>query len=518
MGGPPRWLDMGSDSEQRLTESSNSRVTASLVPHQPTTKSSSPRTSSAAEPAEAGVPPLHRASSSSSTAVSPNSWWPWWSGFLGGSSEDLTTKQPKMTLPLDLSLTSSDLSSVATSDGMSSSRSHGRSDGGSGHDDLTPPAAPKAPQAVDTSTASSLKALRESCAWGNDDATRLPKPHQKRVPSLLVEHDGAMQELKEAAAHDPLFNPSHPYFDELGRLRFLISAKYDPQKAAVNLRSALALRQQFQLDAVREMVLRGVPSREWFTSEGWRTMEMHTTLSETIIQPQGDGPVLSLTKLSQIDQHEVAKDVSAEDFRHFARARNEAIYAILDAVTRRTGYITHMVRIMLVADFRVSMMSLELTKMSAVLAEQTQCLFPQVRAPMHVHPCTCTHARVPMHVSLCPFSQLLGGLVVTGLSTPLKFCYDHVIRHLLSTKLQEKVMLVDVNKVSGSPYVSLKTHLTSRCCPRHCQRCYRCAHAYPRMHRNPYTYGIRVCICVCISVCICVCICVHTHTHAPTSV
>ena len=57
---------------------------------------------------------------------------------------------------------------------------------------------------------------------------------------------------------------------------------------------------------------------------------------------------------------------------------------------------------------------------------------------------------------------------MTGLSTPLKFCYDHVIRHLLSTKLQEKVMLVDVNKVSGSPYVSFKTHLTSRLLSRCC--------------------------------------------------
>jgi len=264
----------------------------------------------------------------------------------------------------------------------------------------------------------------KSARLSNDKSARLSNEQRpvRRGPNLVVAellktHAAALAELLAAVQDDPLFNNHHPYFDELGRLRFLLSAKLDPKKAAANLRSALALRQQFGLDEVRERI-RGAPSRTWSTDAAWAAMEMHTILSETIIQPDPDGPIISLIKPAQLDQHRVADEITPAAFQAFVRTRNEAMYAVLDETTRRTGRLTRMVRIMNIEGLSIGGVSQKLSKASGNLSEQTQCLYP----------------------------QLLVGMVGINVPRPLKFFYDAVIRRFVPAKVQEKVMIVDVRQ------------------------------------------------------------------------
>ena len=143
-------------------------------------------------------------------------------------------------------------------------------------------------------------------------------PEAQRVADLLAAHAAPIAEMRKLVSHHHLYRP-HADHDELWALRFLLSHKLKPEKAATAAMGALEFREANGLDAIRAIVARQPPS-SWPANNlvvPWTGVAFY--------QPQPDGPAIVTGRLTDIKMKGLMDHVDRDTYREAIFHLNEWI-------------------------------------------------------------------------------------------------------------------------------------------------------------------------------------------------
>ena len=206
------------------------------------------------------------------------------------------------------------------------------------------------------------------------------------VRDLLATHAALIADLRGRLEGHRLYRPSADH-DELWALRFLLSHKLKPAKAAAAIESALEFRDKNGLDAIRQTVAT-TPQTAWPSNNRvvpWTGVSFY--------QPAPDGVVIVTGRLTEINMKGLMEHVDRDTYRDAIFHLNEWIAHHLDVTTRRTGTLTKCFRIFDASNMTVSGFHLGFVRRRSPSHTAPS---PQLPAPI---PCTHPSARFRAHTT-----------------------------------------------------------------------------------------------------------------------
>ena len=178
------------------------------------------------------------------------------------------------------------------------------------------------------------------------------------VVSLLVEHQSYIDQVRDELCLDPLYN-CHKH-DDLWILRFVLSHKKNVSSAVRAAKYTLAFRKEHQLDdhdvRYHNQLQQPTPSANTNTNN---TNDSESSLSSSVqrymkyvrkdairfVIPDHQRSVILFIDISGVNQHELVANVKESDWLPSYLYYNEMAYQWIDYITRRTGRLTKLVRI-----------------------------------------------------------------------------------------------------------------------------------------------------------------------------
>ena len=231
------------------------------------------------------------------------------------------------------------------------------------------------------------------------------------VAQLLEAHAAAVAQLHAALVEDPLFRPKQ--HDGLWLLRFVLSHQANLPKAVAAARFTLRWRAEHRLDQIGELV-RARPLCEW-PSAGkiGRVFPVH------LCQPDPRRGPLVVLRAAEFDPDRLARaGISKRDDFEYALHQTEWLHLAADAVTRKTGVLTKVCRLL---DLR-----------GASGKNMQACFFGPVGAAASSQPIEDA------------YPQLVGALLVFNLPRGgLRWMWDNTVKPLLPERMRVKTFVVD---------------------------------------------------------------------------
>jgi len=220
-------------------------------------------------------------------------------------------------------------------------------------------------------------------------------PHDDRplVKDLLEQHaasiDGVRQQiLSDETVGKPLWNER---YDDIWILRYVLSHKGNVERATKNALKTMKMRDEMKLnneefsDMRRRLKNYGncasdaadVESLPHFDSfNSFLGKDSYIVLS----QPDPDRGVLLYGDMGDVDMEGMMASMSEQQAIEHLVYQNEAVYQILDEVTRRTGKLTKLTRNMDFANFSLFKLNYKFAKQTAAVAKDIEEYHPHVLA------------------------------------------------------------------------------------------------------------------------------------------
>lgn len=210
----------------------------------------------------------------------------------------------------------------------------------------------------------------------------------------MSRHADAIAKMLKAAEDWPGFRAgstgpgSH---DELFALRFLLSHKFNLEKASAAMRTTLAWRLKNRADEIREFVLTSPQS----AFPAHEHVGRHFPTPITI--PDGDWPPFMLVNAAILDPAELMKHVTVEEYTTYSFYMSEKMAAKCDEITRRTRRLIKAVRVVAMGGLRLKHASMGFARAASAAAKDHVdcypqnlghlflCARPSPLAPQHLH-------------------------------------------------------------------------------------------------------------------------------------
>ena len=227
------------------------------------------------------------------------------------------------------------------------------------------------------------------------------------VSELLRTHAAAIEAMRTALAEDPLYEPAR--HDGLWLLRFLLSHNHEPERAAKVARSVLEWRRDRAMDEIATVVTTTAQA-------GWphfKTIQPH--LPQYLYQPDAAGSAFMVMRAADLDFKAMMAAVTIEQYTEFVLHSIEWNFRRMDAVTRRTGKITKIYRLI-----------------DAGGLGRRHAHFAYLRAAGQI--------MKPLENA---FPQLLGALYLFNLPKTGEWLWERVIRPIMPRRIIEKSDVVN---------------------------------------------------------------------------
>ena len=229
-------------------------------------------------------------------------------------------------------------------------------------------------------------------------AVRIPRPvnlnpiapvdeHDVRpaIRDLLEQHAEAISRLRALVSEDALFDPRR--HDSLFLLRFWLSheSKGGVPAAARAARGTLRHRHEHRLDAVDMDIRREWPDRQ-FDWPVYRTFMKGVAVHSLVhCLPHPDRGIVSFVTLAGIDQSLLLRSQTAEESRAGNMRFNEWAFQWCDDITRRTGRLTKITRLVDMRGLRFLAMDRGFIARDGANSKLIEDFYPQLL--MAVYPC-----------------------------------------------------------------------------------------------------------------------------------
>lgn len=256
---------------------------------------------------------------------------------------------------------------------------------------------------------------------GSSGAPGAPAAAQS-VAQLLEAHAAAVAQLHAALVDEPLFRPKQ--HDALWRLRFVLSHQADLPRAAAAARFTLRWRAEHGLEQI------GATVRARLLCEWPSASKIGQVFPVHLCQPDpGRGPLVVL-RAAEFDPERLGRaGISKRDDFEYALHQTEWLHLAADAVTRKTGVLTKVCRLL---DLR-----------GASGKNMQACFFGPVGAAASSQPIEDA------------YPQLVGALLVFNLpGGALRWMWDNTVKPLLPERMRVKTFVVDQDSAADRKLVA----------------------------------------------------------------
>jgi len=215
------------------------------------------------------------------------------------------------------------------------------------------------------------------------------------IADLLATHSEAIKSVQEGIkAHDVgnelYIKGGNPQcYDDIWILRFVLSHRSNVKSATKAAIKTMIFREEKKLNVVGDLrhkiknycgedndafstnVATDLPGRKLYNS---------CCEKEAIINflPDKNRSILSITQLYKINLDKIVTKMSEEEYAEWYLYYKEAIYQVLDEITRRTGKLTKYVKIADMTNMQLLKMNRTFIKMDATISKKNEDFYPQL--------------------------------------------------------------------------------------------------------------------------------------------
>lgn len=200
------------------------------------------------------------------------------------------------------------------------------------------------------------------------------------VSKLLEEYAAELNEMRSILVKEESY--SADYYDELWMLRFLLSHKKlsKASAAAIHTMKFRAERKLNELGDIRYRILdHNDPQSERYLDVHKKFMTFTKGVEAMMYSlPDHDRGLVSIITPSLLDMDEVVRKMTFQEVLEGYLMSNEIQYQILDEITRRTGKLTKVLRIMDLSDFPIGSFNREYMNRDAAANKELEDYYPQL--------------------------------------------------------------------------------------------------------------------------------------------
>lgn len=204
------------------------------------------------------------------------------------------------------------------------------------------------------------------------------------IKDLLMENASDIDNVRAAIqTHPALYEPSR--YDDIWILRFVLSHKNDVDAASRAAIATMEFRKAYNLN---EKDLRGKIRHLDGFSEGLPHLEKLQACSEkyaclTTLPDENRGPIMYVI-LSKLDQNKINETMTQEDIKLSTLYVNEAIYQVLNSITRKTGRLTKVLKVVDMDGMALKKMNRGYLSKDGAASKEIDDYFPQLLGGMLV--------------------------------------------------------------------------------------------------------------------------------------
>eukprot|EP01083_Nonionella_stella_P233340 822230_1 len=204
-----------------------------------------------------------------------------------------------------------------------------------------------------------------------------PRP---AVTDLIEKHGSQIKDIGQLLQHDPLYDPNIQ--DDLWILRYFLSHK-NVRKAADAAKATLQYRKEYKLDEVGDIREQWDPSYMFQHQKG----SFHSCFEkDSVIHaiPDKNRGIINYIIMKGIDQKKIVQSVDDDAVFYRYMRFNEWQFQVNDEVTRRTGRLTKVLKVVDLKGMKVRHVNRAYIKRDAKLNKKLQDFYPQSLGSMLV--------------------------------------------------------------------------------------------------------------------------------------
>lgn len=220
------------------------------------------------------------------------------------------------------------------------------------------------------------------------------------VSDLLSTHSEAIRSVRDSIHTDVTCDSIYHkgdnanYYDEIWILRFILSHKGDIDAATTAALKTMKFRDEKKMNElgdIRHKILNfGDPDDEKLFRlsigeddaeflPGWKEFNgmcaQHTGFN---VQPDDDRGLIVIFDTGKLDMERAGTEMTQEEMTEFVLHQNEVVYQILDGVTRRTGRLTKLMKLVDMENMELHKINLTYIQRDAASSKTIEDYYPQL--------------------------------------------------------------------------------------------------------------------------------------------
>lgn len=211
--------------------------------------------------------------------------------------------------------------------------------------------------------------------------TKLEEDTRPLVSDLLKKHSEAVAEVRAALQDNPIYKANVDRYDDIWILRFVLSHK-KVKPATVAALKTIQFREERKVNELGDIRHKSLVSCKQH-EEGFDIINKYASyaLQEDGIMhtfPCVDRGVVTYILPGHINMSQMTQEMTVDELLQCYLLGNEAIFQVMDEVTRRTGRLTKLLRVMDFVDMSLLGMDRAYIKMDAKASKILEDCYPQL--------------------------------------------------------------------------------------------------------------------------------------------
>lgn len=204
--------------------------------------------------------------------------------------------------------------------------------------------------------------------------------HRPFTKDLLEQHSSDLSEMRAILEKEDNYSKEH--YDDIWMLRFLLTHKKVKKASSVAIKT-MNFRKEYKLNELGDVRNKLVDHMDHKSDRYFDIMKKALTFAKdsTAImyaQPDQDRCLIQIICPDQLDMASQVVGMTHDEVLNLYIYANEMIYQVLDEVTRRTGRLTKLLRIIDASSFSMSTFNREWAKRDAAANKQLEDFYPQM--------------------------------------------------------------------------------------------------------------------------------------------
>ena len=230
--------------------------------------------------------------------------------------------------------------------------------------------------------------------------TGAPPDSRPLVKDLLAKHSKAVEIVRTAIQNDDVCKTisaknsedNAKRYDDIWILRFVLSHKGHVASASKAAIKTIKFRDEKKLNELGDIRHRlrglGVQTHENYTSEPLPENDAYDRCcaenSAFFTQPDKDRGLLLYCDVGKMDMDAISETLTEEQMTEYMIYLNEAVFQILDDVTRRTGRLTKQMKMVDMGNVHLTKMNRTYIKRDAAVSKSLEDYYPQLLGCMYI--------------------------------------------------------------------------------------------------------------------------------------